>query len=85
MWSLAFVTASGIAEIDAKAGQKQVCVYVPTTPNPTSGLIVMVPESDVVELEMSVDAAMKMIVTLGVVAPPNRIDRAAVAVRNLPG
>ncbi|MET0291525.1 MAG: DUF502 domain-containing protein [Steroidobacteraceae bacterium] len=71
MWSFGFVTASGIAEIDKRTGKAQVCVYVPTTPNPTSGLIVMVPEDEVVELEMSVDAAMKMIVTLGVVVPPS--------------
>jgi uncharacterized membrane protein len=44
-------------------------VYVPTTPNPTSGLIVMVPHDQVVPLDMSVDAAMKMIVTLGIVVP----------------
>lgn len=69
MWSFGFVTASGIEEIDRKTGKPQVCVYVPTTPNPTSGLIVMVPEDEVVELDMSVDAAMKMIVTLGVVVP----------------
>jgi uncharacterized membrane protein len=69
MWSFGFVTASGIAEIDAKTGKRQVCVYIPTTPNPTSGLIVMVPEEEIVELDMSVDAAMKMIVTLGVVVP----------------
>ena len=74
MWSFGFVTASGIREIDEKTGKTQVCVYVPTTPNPTSGLIVMVPEDEVIELDMSVDAAMKMIVTLGVVVPasPNR-------------
>lgn len=77
MWSFGFVTASGIAEIDERTGKRQVCVYVPTTPNPTSGLIVMVPEDEVVELEMSVDAAMRMIVTLGVVvpnSPPTRKD-----------
>lgn len=72
MWSFGFVTASGIEEIDRKTGKPQVCVYVPTTPNPTSGLIVMVPEDEVVELDMSVDAAMKMIVTLGVVVPAER-------------
>ena len=47
-----------------------VCVFIPTTPNPTSGFIVMVPRSQAIELDMSVDAAMKMIVTLGVVVPP---------------
>ena len=43
MWSIGFVTAENIAEISAKTGEQQVCVYVPTTPNPTSGFIVMVP------------------------------------------
>jgi uncharacterized membrane protein len=70
MWSIGFITAEDIHEVSAKTGETQVCVYVPTTPNPTSGLIVMVPRSQVIELEMSVDAAMKLIVTLGVVVPP---------------
>ena len=69
LWSVGFVTASGIAEIDAKTGRRQVCVFIPTTPNPTSGFIVMVPEDELIELEMGTDAAMKLIVTLGVVAP----------------
>jgi uncharacterized membrane protein len=70
MWSIGFVTAEDIAEISAKTGVRQMCVYVPTTPNPTSGLIVMVPREQVVELEMSVDQAMRMIITCGVVVPP---------------
>src|SRR5687767_15101922 len=69
MWSFGFITADEIAEVSAKTGEDQACVYVPTTPNPTSGLIVMVPRSQIIELDMSVDAAMKMIVTLGVVVP----------------
>lgn len=69
VWSIGFQTASDLAEIDARTGAPQVCVFVPTTPNPTSGFIVMVPRSEVLELSMSVDAAMKMIVTLGVVTP----------------
>lgn len=69
MWSIGFVTSEDIPEISAKTGERQVCVYVPTTPNPTSGLIVMVPHHQVVPLDMSVDAAMKMIVTLGIVVP----------------
>jgi uncharacterized membrane protein len=75
MWSIGFVTADDIAEVSAKTGERQVCVYVPTTPNPTSGLIVMVPHHEVVPLDMSVDAAMKMIVTLGIVAPPTPASR----------
>lgn len=69
-WSVGFQTAGEIAEITERTGEPQVCVFIPTTPNPTSGFIVMVPRSQVIELDMSVEAALKMIVTLGVVAPP---------------
>jgi uncharacterized membrane protein len=69
VWSVGFQTASDIPEITARTGAPQVCVFIPTTPNPTSGFIVMVPRSEVIELDMSTDAAMKMIVTLGVVTP----------------
>ncbi len=48
-----------------------VSVYVPTTPNPTSGFFLMMPKSDVIELDMSVDAALKYIISMGVVAPGN--------------
>jgi uncharacterized membrane protein len=70
IWSIGFVTADNVAEVADKTGVPHACVYVPTTPNPTSGFIVMVPASEVVELEMSVDAAMRMIITCGVVMPP---------------
>jgi uncharacterized membrane protein len=70
MWSIGFVTAEDMAEITERTGVPHSCVYVPTTPNPTSGFIMMVPKADVVELEMTVDAAMKMIITCGVVMPP---------------
>lgn len=69
VWSIGFQTTSDLPEISARTGQSQVCVFVPTTPNPTSGFIFMVPKAEVIELDMSVDAAMKMIVTLGVVTP----------------
>jgi uncharacterized membrane protein len=70
LWSIGFQTASGIAEITKRTGEPQICVFIPTTPNPTSGFIIMVTRSQVIELDMSVDAAMKLIVTLGVVTPP---------------
>ncbi len=69
IWSIGFQTAAEAPLIAAHAGEPQVCVFVPTTPIPTSGFIMFVPRSRVIELEMSVDAAMKMIVTLGVVVP----------------
>jgi uncharacterized membrane protein len=69
-WSIGFITAENVAEVADKTGVQHACVYVPTTPNPTSGFIVMVPATEVVELQMSVDAAMRMIITCGVVMPP---------------
>jgi uncharacterized membrane protein len=68
-WSIGFVTADEVKEISARTGEHQVCVYVPTAPNPTSGYIVMVARDRAIELGMSVDAAMKMIITCGVVVP----------------
>ncbi len=73
MWSIGFVTASDVPDIDRVVGDKLVCVYVPTTPNPTSGLIVYVPDSQVRETDMSVDGAMKMVVTMGMVMPPTKL------------
>lgn len=70
VWSIGFVTAEDVGELRDKTGAQHSCVYIPTTPNPTSGFIVMVPASQVVELQMSVDGAMKMIITCGVVMPP---------------
>jgi len=70
LYSLAFQTASDLGEIDERAGVDVVCCFVPTTPNPTSGLIIMVPRKDVIELDMEIDEALKMIISLGVVVPP---------------
>jgi uncharacterized membrane protein len=69
IWSIGFQTAGDVPLISAHTGEAQVCVFIPTTPNPTSGFIMMVPRSQAIELDMSIDAAMKMIVTLGVVVP----------------
>ena len=67
--SIAFVTGSELAEVRAKTGEDLVSVFVPTTPNPTSGFIFMVPRADVVELDMSVDEAFRLVVSLGMVVP----------------
>jgi uncharacterized membrane protein len=69
MWTIGFVTSDDVAEVSERTGVQQVCLYVPTTPNPTSGFILMVPKTEVIELDMSVDVAMRMIVTCGVVVP----------------
>ena len=57
------------AKYKKKTGSNVVCVFVPTTPNPTSGFIIIVPKEDVIELDMEIDEAFKMIVSLGVVVP----------------
>ena len=84
-WTIAFVTGKPGGEAAQHLHGDYLSVYVPTTPNPTSGFFLMLPRSDAVALSMSVDEALKYVISMGVVAPPTRIDRAAVAVRNLPG
>jgi uncharacterized membrane protein len=69
VWSVGFQTASDLRLSSAQGNEPHVCVFIPTTPNPTSGFIVLVPRSQAIELDISVDSAMKMIVTLGVVVP----------------
>ncbi len=75
IYSLAFQTSSELGEIESRIGEDVVCVFVPTTPNPTSGLIVMLPRNDVIELDMEVEEALKMIISLGVVVPTWRHDQ----------
>lgn len=74
LYSLCFQTSKNLGEIEEKSGVDVVCVFVPTTPNPTSGLIIMVPQSDVIELDMSVEDGLKMIISLGVVVPGERLE-----------
>ncbi len=69
VYSLAFQTSTSLGEVQKKTGSDVVCTFVPTTPNPTSGFIIIVPKEDVIELDMEVDEAFKMIVSLGVVVP----------------
>ena len=69
VWTVAFVTGTPGGEVAAYLRDEFVSVYVPTTPNPTGGYFVMVRKSDCVELDMSVDAALKYIISMGVVAP----------------
>ncbi|AXE34471.1 DUF502 domain-containing protein [Chromobacterium phragmitis] len=70
-WTVAFQTGAPAQEIlrHAEKGEELVSVYVPTTPNPTSGYFIVVPRSDTRELNMSVDEALKYVISMGVVAP----------------
>ena len=69
LYSLAFQTSSELGEVQGRSGEDVVCTFVPTTPNPTSGFIIIVPKKDIIELDMEVDEALKMIISLGVVVP----------------
>ena len=68
-WSIAFLSAEDVPEVSEKLGEPHAAVYVSNALNATAGFLVIVPRRQVVELDMSVDAAMKMIVTCGVVLP----------------
>lgn len=75
VYSLAFQTATRLGEVQGRTGEDVVCTFVPTTPNPTSGYIIILPRKDVIELDMDVDEALKMIISLGVVVPRWRYDQ----------
>ncbi len=81
-WTIAFVTGRPSLEAARHFETEHVSVYVPTTPNPTSGFFLMMPRASIRPLNMSVDAALKHIISMGVVAPPEPLDAPA---RNLPG
>lgn len=69
LWTIAFVTGTPSYEVQKHLTGEYVNIYVPTTPNPTSGFFLMLPKSDVIELNMTVDVALKYIVSMGVVSP----------------
>lgn len=69
MWTIAFLTGTPGGEVARHLKGDYVSIYVPTTPNPTSGYFVMVPRDAVVELDMTVDEALKYIISMGVVGP----------------
>ncbi len=71
-WTIAFLTGVPSGAVAEVLPGDYISVYVPTTPNPTSGFFLMMPRSDVRKLDISVDAALKYIVSMGVVAPPGR-------------
>ncbi|HWW03638.1 MAG TPA: DUF502 domain-containing protein [Candidatus Acidoferrum sp.] len=69
VYSIGFITSEQHPEAQAKLNQKVVCVFVPTTPNPTGGFLLLVPEEKVTKLEMSVPDGIKYIVSLGSILP----------------
>ncbi|MYM35959.1 DUF502 domain-containing protein [Duganella sp. FT50W] len=77
-WTIAFLTGTPGGDVKNHLVGDYVSVYVPTTPNPTSGFFLMLAKQDVVELDMTVDAALKYIVSMGVVAPEDAVPKTIV-------
>lgn len=75
LYSLCFLTSENPLEVQHRTGEEVVTVFLPTTPNPTSGFMLFVPRKDIVELDMAVDDALKLIISLGVVVPVWRGER----------
>ena len=72
IWILGFVSAELQGEIKDNLHDDMVGVFIPTTPNPTSGFLIFVPQKDVIELSMSVDEGLKYVVTGGLVEPKKK-------------
>jgi uncharacterized membrane protein len=72
LYSVGFVTGETRGEAQAKTTERVLNVFIVTTPNPTTGFLCLVPESEVIPLEMSVEDALKLVVSAGIVAPPYR-------------
>ena len=81
-WTIAFVTGKPGGEAAAHLSGDYLSLYVPTTPNPTSGFFLMVPRADVMPLRMSVDEALKYVISMGAVAPPSNVISLPHASRN---
>lgn len=69
LWSIAFQTGNGFIEAQQVLDAELVTIFIPTTPNPTSGFLMFVPKKDVIELNMSVETGLKLVISLGVVLP----------------
>lgn len=72
IWAVAFVTGVTEGEVQHVTAKRLVNVFVPTTPNPTSGFYILLPEDDIIELKMTVEEAFKLIISGGMVTPPER-------------
>ncbi len=70
--TIGFVTGTSKGEVQNKTKEKVLNVFVPTTPNPTAGFLLLVPEADVIPLDMKVEDGMKMIISCGIITPPQK-------------
>jgi len=74
LYTICFVTSTAEGEVQNKTEEHVVCVFVPTTPNPTSGYLLFVPQEDLIPLSMTVEEAMKLVISGGALIPPHRVD-----------
>jgi uncharacterized membrane protein len=72
IWTLAFITGTTSGDVRARFDEEMVNVFVPTTPNPTSGFLLFLPRRDVHVLDMSVEDGIKMVVSTGIITPPDK-------------
>ena len=72
IWAIAFITGTTKGEVQHLTEEITVNIFLPTTPNPTSGFLLFVPSEDVIPLDMSVEEAVKMVISGGIVTPPDR-------------
>ncbi|MEO1918851.1 MAG: DUF502 domain-containing protein, partial [Paracoccaceae bacterium] len=78
IWAIAFISTPSKGEVLSKTGESEMMsVFLPTTPNPTSGFLLFVPRKDVIILDMSVENAAKLVISAGLVTPPNAAEIAA--------
>jgi len=73
IWTIGFITGNTKGEVQDRSTEKLINVFVPTTPNPTSGFLLFVPEQDVVRLKMPIEDGLKLVVSGGIVAPPTNV------------
>ena len=81
IWAIAFITGTTEGEVQNTTEDRVINIFLPTTPNPTSGFLLFVPEQDLVHLSMSVEEGIKMVISGGIVTPP---DRRSPEVREVP-
>ena len=81
IWAIGFVSGSTKGQAQKEVAQKLINVFLPTTPNPTSGFLLFVPEQDLIELDMTVDQGLKMIISAGIVTPTPQEGKKALKAR----
>jgi len=80
IWAIAFIATDTTGEImEKRGGDEMVSVFLPTTPNPTSGFLLFVPKKDVILLDMTIEEAAKLVISAGLVVPPTKAEREAAA------